>query len=281
MQLKVIHAGNFKLDGGAMFGVVPKSIWKNLNPADENNMCNWAMRCLLVEDGNQLILIDNGLGDKQNERFFSHYYLNGEHSLQKSLHAAGLDFSDITDVVLTHLHFDHCGGSVKKKSDGSGYDLVFPNATYWSHEDHWRHAMHPNVREKASFLRENFIPIEESGQLRFVGSDLKISENMRVMLANGHTEKMMCPIISYGDKTIAYMADLIPSAAHIRPNYVMAYDIRPLITMTEREQFLKEAVEKNYLLFFEHDLNTEMATVAATDHSFRVDQIFHLDDICS
>lgn len=277
MQLQSIHAGNFKLDGGAMFGVVPKTIWNKLNPADENNMCNWAMRCLLVEDGNRLILIDNGIGDKQSEKFFSHYFLNGPYTLQSSLHAAGVDFSDITDVVLTHLHFDHCGGSVKR----SGESLVpaFPRARYWSHKSHWEHALSSNPREKASFLHENFVPLQESGQLQFVGDNLQISEQISVFLVNGHTEKMMCPLIRYKEKTIAYMADLIPSAAHIPPNYVMSYDIRPLDTMRERQEFLQKAVENEWLLFFEHDLNNEMASVHLTEKGYRMDQALHLKDI--
>lgn len=277
MQLSTVHAGNFMLDGGAMFGVVPKSIWNKLNPADDNNMCNWAMRCLLVEDGDRIILIDNGIGDKQSEKFFGHYYLNGPFSLEKSLHQVGVDFKDITDVVLTHLHFDHCGGSVKR----IGEKLVptFPNARYWSHESHWKHALHSNAREKASFLHENFVPLLETGQLEYIGSDLKISENLTVFLVDGHTEKMMCPLIHYKDKTIAYMADLIPSAAHIPPNYVMAYDIRPLDTMNERQHFLEQATKNEWYLYFEHDLNIELATVQLTEKGFRMKDSLLLKDI--
>ena len=199
MRLETIHTGNFKLDGGAMFGTVPKSIWKNINPADENNMCNWAMRCLLVEDGNRLILIDNGIGEKQSEKFFGYYYLNGEHSLERSLHAAGVDYRDITDVVLTHLHFDHCGGSAKWNTSRDAYELTFPNAEYWVHEDHWNHALDSNPREKASFLKENMLPIQEFGQLRFIGDDLRISENVTALVTTGHTESMLCPKIKMGD----------------------------------------------------------------------------------
>mgnify|MGYP001949996191 CR=1 FL=1 len=254
MRIQTIHTGNFMLDGGAMFGTVPKSIWQRINPADENNMCNWAMRCLLVEDGNRLILIDTGMGEKQSEKFFGYYYLNGIHSLQKSLNDAGVDFNDITDVVLTHLHFDHCGGNVKWNTMKDGYELTFPNANYWVHPAHWEHAINPNPREKASFLTENMLPIQEAGNLKFIGNNLKISENVSGLLAQGHTESMFCPKINVNGKTLMFMADMIPSAGHIRPNYVMGYDIRPLDTMREREAFLQEAVAKDYTLFFEHDL---------------------------
>ena len=270
MNIKVIHTGNFKLDGGAMFGVVPKVIWNQLNPADENNLCNWAMRCLLVEDGNRLILIDCGIGNKQSEKFFSYYYLNGPDSLEKSLHKAGVSFDDITDVVLTHLHFDHCGGAVRWNAARDGYEPAFPNAVYWTHPGHWHHAMNSNAREKASFLHENMVPLETSGQLQFIGESLAISEHLSVFLADGHTEKMMCPLIRYGDKTIAYMADLIPSSGHIPVNFLMSYDIRPLQVMDEKEKFLREAADQQYILFFEHDLAVECATVQRTDKGVRV-----------
>jgi len=269
MNISVIDTGFFKLDGGAMFGVVPKSIWQTLNPADENNMCNWAMRCLLVEDGNRLILIDTGIGQKQNEKFFGYYYLNGEQSLEKSLHKAGVNFSDITDVLLTHLHFDHCGGAIKWNSSRDGYEPAFPKATYWSQSEHWQHALNPNMREKPSFLKENILPIQESGQLKFVDEDLKISENISVMFANGHTEKMMCPIISSGKNTIVYMADMIPSLAHIPINFLMSYDIRPLQVMDEKQTFLKTAADNNYILFFEHDNTIECATVLQTEKGIK------------
>jgi glyoxylase-like metal-dependent hydrolase (beta-lactamase superfamily II) len=270
MRLQTIHTGNFMLDGGAMFGTVPKSIWKNINPADANNMCNWAMRCLLVEDGNRLVLIDNGIGSKQSEKFFGYYYLNGENSLEKSLHTAGVDFNDITDVILTHLHFDHCGGSVKWNSMKDGYELMFPNANYWVHPRHWEHAINPNPRERASFLKENMLPIQELGHLKFIGEDLQITENISGILAQGHTESMFCPKIDLGNETLVFMADMIPSTGHIKPNYVMGYDIRPLDTMAEREAFLKEAVSENYLLFFEHDLSVECGRVEKTERSYKL-----------
>jgi glyoxylase-like metal-dependent hydrolase (beta-lactamase superfamily II) len=278
MNLKVINTGNFKLDGGAMFGVVPKIIWNKLNPADENNLCNWAMRCLLVEDGNRLILIDTGIGQKQSDKFFGYYYLNGQDSLEKSLHAAGVDFNDITDVLLTHLHFDHCGGAVKWNTARDGYEPTFSKAVYWSHQAHWNHAINPNLREKPSFLEENILPIQQSGQLKFVGEDLKISDNISVILANGHTEKMMCPKINTGSKTLVYMADMIPSTAHIPVNFLMSYDIRPLEVMAEKELFLKQAADENYVLFFEHDNAVECVTVEQTDKGVRASQKGNLSD---
>ncbi len=278
MIIETIHSGNFMLDGGAMFGTVPKSIWQRINPANENNMCNWAMRCLLVEDGDRLILIDTGMGEKQSEKFFGYYYLNGIHSLQKSLNDAGVDFNDITDVVLTHLHFDHCGGAVKWNSMKDGYELTFPKANYWVHPTHWEHAINPNPREKASFLTENMLPIQEMGQLKFIGEDLKISKNISGILAQGHTESMFCPKISIGDKTLVFMADMIPSAGHIRPNYVMGYDIRPLDTMRERAEFLKEAVAMDYTLFFEHDLNLECGKAILTDRGYKLGDAGSLSD---
>jgi glyoxylase-like metal-dependent hydrolase (beta-lactamase superfamily II) len=278
MRVQTIHTGNFMLDGGAMFGTVPKSIWKNINPADENNMCNWAMRCLLVEDGNRLVLIDNGMGEKQSDKFYGYYYLNGIHTLQKSLNDAGIDFRDITDVVLTHLHFDHCGGSVRWNTLKDGYELTFPNAKYWVHPDHWQHAINPNPREKASFLSENILPIQELGHLHFIAEDLKISENIGGILAQGHTESMFCPKIDVNGKTLVFMADMIPSSGHIKPNYVMGYDIRPLDTMREREQFLRQAIAENYTLFFEHDLTVECAKVIQNDRGFQLGEKGSLTD---
>ena len=269
MNLTTIDTGYFKLDGGAMFGVVPKVIWQKINPADENNLCNWAMRCLLVEDQNRLLLIDTGIGQKQSEKFFGYYYLNGTDNLQKSLNKAGVDFGDITDVVLTHLHFDHCGGAVSWNSSKDAYRTTFPNAVYWSHEEHWNHALNPNVREKPSFLSENIFPILESGQLQFVGDDLKITDHISVILANGHTEKMMCPKINLGNQTLVYMADMIPSLGHLPVNYVMGYDIRPLQVMEEKAAFLNEAAQNNYLLFFEHDPTIECSTIEKTERGFK------------
>ena len=278
MILKTIHTGNFMLDGGAMFGTVPKSIWQKINPANDQNMCNWAMRCLLVEDGNRLILIDNGMGEKQSEKFFGYYYLNGIHSLKKSLHDAGVDFNDITDVVLTHLHFDHCGGSVKWNTMKDNYELTFPNATYWVHESHWNHAVNPNPREKASFLKENMLPIQELGHLKFMPDNLQITDNISGILAQGHTESMFCPKISIGNQMLVFMADMIPSIGHIKPNYVMGYDIRPLETMKERELFLKKAVSDEYILFFEHDLTTECGTISVGERGYQIQNAGNLSD---
>ena len=278
MRLKTIHTGNFMLDGGAMFGTVPKSIWQKINPANDQNMCNWAMRCLLVEDGNRLILIDNGMGEKQSEKFFGYYYLNGIHSLKKSLHDAGVDFNDITDVVLTHLHFDHCGGSVKWNTMKDNYELTFPNATYWVHESHLNHAVNPNPREKASFLKENMLPIQELGHLKFMPDNLQITDNISGILAQGHTESMFCPKISIGNQMLVFMADMIPSIGHIKPNYVMGYDIRPLETMKERELFLKKAVSDEYILFFEHDLSIECGTISVGERGYQIQNAGNLSD---
>ena len=278
MKLHTIDTGFFKLDGGAMFGVVPKSIWNKLNPSDSNNMCNWAMRCLLIEDGNQLILIDNGLGNKQDDKFFSYYFLNGEDSLSNSLHKNGFSENDVTDMFLTHLHFDHCGGGVKRV--GEKLELTFPNARYWSNENHWLWATQPNAREKASFLRENILPMQESGQLKFVGEkDLSPFPQMDIFFASGHTDRMMIPKIKYKDKTICFMADLLPSSHHVPLPYVMGYDTRPLLTMQEKEAFLMEAASNNYILFLEHDPVHECCTVKQTERGIRLDQTFALKDI--
>lgn len=277
MNLYSIHTGNFKLDGGAMFGVVPKVIWNNLNPADDKNLCTWAMRCLLVEEGNRLILIDNGIGDKQDAKFMSHYYLHGDENLDKSLAAAGFHRNDITDVLLTHLHFDHCGGSIIREGD----KLVpaFKNARYWSNEEHWVWATHPNAREKASFLKENILPIRESGQLSFIQQGERFSENIDLHFVHGHTQSMMLPVISYKDRQIVFMADLLPSVAHIPIPYVMAYDMFPLTTINEKTAFLEKAVNNNYILFFEHDAHIECCTVAPTEKGIRQKDIFRLEDI--
>ncbi len=279
MKLHSIETGFLKLDGGAMFGVVPKSIWNKLNPADENNMCNWAMRCLLVETGDRLILIDNGLGEKQDEKFFSHYYLNGDDSLHKSLAKAGFSAVDITDVFLTHLHFDHCGGSVKWNADKTGYELAFPNATYWSNEKHWNMATQPNAREKASFLKENILPIKESGRLKFLKDGEELVPGFKSFFVYGHTEAMMLPVIQWNGKTLVYCADLIPSAGHIPVPYVMAYDMNPLITLEEKSKFLKEAVNGNYILFFEHDPVTECCSLQMTERGVRVKETKKVSDI--
>ena len=295
MKLYSINAGYFKLDGGAMFGVVPKSIWHKLNPADENNMCSWALRCLLIEDEGKLILIDTGMGDKQDAKFFSHYYMFGDDTLEKSLAKYGFTPDDITDVVLTHLHFDHCGGAIIK--DRENLVTTFRNATYWSNERHWNWATKPNDREKASFLKENILPIKQSEQLQFipvsknknwqvVSEDLmllnlpsKIINDLSFRLVSGHTDAMMLPQIQYKEKTIVFMADLLPSTAHLPLPYIMGYDMFPLTTLQEKKRFLQEAVEKNYILFFEHDPINECCTLQATEKGIRVREIFKLDEL--
>ncbi|REJ84784.1 MAG: MBL fold metallo-hydrolase [Bacteroidetes bacterium] len=279
MKLHTINTGYFKLDGGAMFGVVPKSIWQKLNPADDNNMCNWAMRCMLVETGDRLILIDNGIGDKQDEKFFSYYYLSGDDSLHGSLRKLGFTAEDITDVFLTHLHFDHCGGSVKWNSKRDGYETAFPNATYWSNEAHWEWATKPNAREKASFLKENIMPVQESGQLKFLKEGESLMPGFDVKFVNGHTEGMMLPVIEYKGKKVVYCADLIPSAGHIPLPYVMAYDTRPLITLHEKALFLKEVTGPNHVLFFEHDPKIECAVLEATEKGSRLKESFTLGSL--
>lgn len=278
MKLHVIDTGFFKLDGGAMFGVVPKSLWHRTNPADENNLITLAMRCLLIEDGNQLILIDNGIGTKQDEKFLSHYYLHGEESLIGSLKQAGFEPADLTDMFLTHLHFDHCGGGVVRK--GKGFDLTFSKANYWSNQEHWNWATIPNGREKASFLRENIIPIEESGHLKFVDPKSKSPFlSIDITYVSGHTDKMMIPKIRYKDKIICYMADLLPTFGHVPLPYVMGYDTRPLITMEEKKVFLNEAADKGYILFLEHDPNHECCTVKHTEKGVRLDETFPLKEV--
>jgi glyoxylase-like metal-dependent hydrolase (beta-lactamase superfamily II) len=278
MKLHVINTGFFKLDGGAMFGVVPKTIWQKTNPADEYNLCTWAMRCLLIEDGGKLILIDNGIGEKQDAKFYSHYYLHGDDSLVKSLHAAGFSENDVTDMFLTHLHFDHCGGGVKK--EGDKLSMTFSNARYWSNADHWKWATEPNPREKASFLKENILPMKESGHLHFTELDNPSPfHQFDIFYVSGHTDKMMIPKIKYKDKVICYMADLLPSTGHIPLPYVMGYDTRPLITLAEKEQFLNEAADNNYILFFEHDSVNECCTVKRIEKGVRLDQAFALHEI--
>jgi glyoxylase-like metal-dependent hydrolase (beta-lactamase superfamily II) len=276
MNLHTINTGNFKLDGGAMFGVVPKTIWNKLNPADNNNLCNWAMRCLLIEEENRLILVDTGIGNKQDEKFFGHYYLNGNNNLNKSLASLGFSQYDITDVFLTHLHFDHVGGAIIR----TGEKLIpaFPNATYWSNEQHWNWAINPNDREKASFLKENILPLQESGKLSFIHSP-SFDRNISIRFVHGHTESMMLPQIIYKERTIVFMADLLPSAAHIPLPYVMAYDMFPLTTLEEKKIFLTEAVENNYVLFFEHDAVNECCDLQLTEKGVRIKNTFKLKDL--
>lgn len=279
MNLHVINTGFFKLDGGAMFGVVPKSIWQKTNPPDENNLCSWAMRCLLIEADNKVILIDNGLGDKQDAKFFSHYYLYGEDSLLGSLNKEGFSVDDVTDMFLTHLHFDHCGGGVKM--NGSKPELTFKSAVYWSNEEHWKWATQPNLREKASFLKENILPMQELGQLEFITKKNESSpfDFMDIYYASGHTDKMMIPKIRYKNYTICFMADLLPSVGHIPLPYVMGYDTRPLITLHEKAEFLKEAADNQYVLFLEHDPIHECCTVKHTEKGIRLDRTFSLKEI--
>lgn len=280
MQIFAINTGLFKLDGGAMFGVVPKTIWQKLNPSDENNLCTWAMRCLLVKDGKKLILIDTGCGNKQDERFFKHYFLHGNDTLEKSLHNLGFSTDDITDVILTHLHFDHVGGALKWNLDKSKTELTFKNATYWSNKAHWFSASYPNPREAASFLKENFKGIEDTAQLKYIGKDADFNHpEFSFSIVSGHTESMLIPKIKYKNKTICFMADLIPSVGHISIPYIMAYDMRPLEAMKEKESFLKEALENNYVLFFEHDPTNECATLKQTEKGIRADKTFKLSEL--
>ncbi len=262
-----------------MFGVVPKAIWQKTNPADANNLCTWAMRCLLIEEGNQLILVDTGIGNKQDEKFFSHYYLHGDDTMEKSLAGLGFSTGDITDVFLTHLHFDHVGGAVLR--DGDKLKPAFSNATYWSNEKHWQWAVEPNAREKASFLKENILPIQESGQLKFVTEQENIAwqKDINISFAYCHTDAMMLPKINYKGKTVVYMADLLPSVGHLPLPYVMAYDMFPLKTLTEKQAFLEEAVSNNYILYLEHDPVNECCTLQRTEKGIRVAETFNLSDI--
>ena len=284
MKIHPLNTGNFKLDGGAMFGVVPKRIWQKTNPADSNNMCSWSMRSILIEEGDKLILVDTGMGDKQSEKFFSYYYLFGDDSLDGNLKKLGFSRDDITDVFLTHLHFDHCGGAIEK-SNSKHYQPAFKNAKFWSNERHWKWATVPNGREKASFLSENILPIQESGQLNFVP---EISEEDGIyktplgfesIIVSGHTDAQMCPIINYKGKTLVFMADLLPSVGHIPLPYVMGYDTRPLISLKEKGEFLKLAAEKDFYLFLQHDHVNEICTVKETEKGVRLDQTFNFKDI--
>ena len=281
MILYPINTGNLKLDGGAMFGVVPKVMWSKLYPCDENNLCNWIMRCLLVVDGDRKILIDTGIGTKQPEKFFANYYLNGEASLDKSLASIGFSVDDITDVILTHLHFDHCGDAIRWNADKSDYVPTFKNATYYTSRKQWEWATNPNNREKASFLKENILPIKEKGNLRLIEQDGELFPNVSVRLFYGHTDGQMIPLIRYKDSTVVFMADVLPSAAHIPLPYVMSYDTRPLITLEEKEKFLKEAAQNGYILFFEHDLYHEACTVEATEKGVRMKEAFEISKLMS
>jgi glyoxylase-like metal-dependent hydrolase (beta-lactamase superfamily II) len=279
MNLYTINTELFKLDGGAMFGVVPKTIWNKTNPADDKNLCTWAMRCLLVEDEGRLILIDTGIGDKQDAKFLSHYYLHGNDTLDASLAANGFHRDDITDVFLTHLHFDHVGGAVKR--EGDKLLPAFKNAVYWSNPQHWEWAINPNDREKASFLKENILPIQESGQLQFVAASdgVNFTKNFDIRFVYGHTDAMMLPLISYKDRKLLYMADLLPSAGHLPLPYVMAYDMFPLKTLAEKKTILTEAFENDYILYFEHDAVNECCTLQQTEKGFRLKETFTLKEI--
>ena len=284
MNLYPINAGNLKLDGGGMFGVVPKSIWQRTNPADANNMIDIATRCLLVEDGNRLILIDNGMGNKQSEKFYGYYYPWGDFNLDKSLKAHGFHRDDVTDVFMTHLHFDHCGGSIQWNKNKTGYEPAFKNAHFWSNKDHWQWATEPNRRERASFLKENILPMEDCGQLKFTtipeSNLLKNSElGFDIFFANGHTDKQMIPLINYKGKTIAFMADLLPTVGHLPIPYVMGYDTRPLLTLDEKESFLNMAAEHNFYLFLEHDAHNEIITVQKTEKVVRLKNVYTAQDI--
>jgi glyoxylase-like metal-dependent hydrolase (beta-lactamase superfamily II) len=285
MKLYPIESGNFKLDGGAMFGVVPKSLWSRTNPADANNMIDMAARCLLIEDGDKLTLVDTGMGDKQSEKFFGFYYPWGEHSIDKSLEKHGFHRDDITDIFLTHLHFDHVGGAIQWNKDRTGYEPAFKNAKFWSNKDHWKWATEPNAREKASFLPENILPMEESGKLNFL--DRKENEiytqakefDFSVLFVDGHTDKQMIPHIQYKDKTLVFMADLLPTAGHIPLPYVMGFDTRPLLTLSEKEKFLKKAADKGYYLFLEHDAHNEIITLKNTEKGVRLDKTFTFNEL--
>jgi glyoxylase-like metal-dependent hydrolase (beta-lactamase superfamily II) len=284
MKLYPINVGNFKLDGGAMFGVVPKAIWNKTNPADENNMIDIASRCLLIEDGSRLILIDTGMGTKQSDKFFNYYYRWGTHSLDGALASQGFCRDDVTDVFLTHLHFDHCGGCVQWNSDRTGYEIAFKNATFWNNEDHWQWAVNPNKRERASFLTENIMPIEASGHLKHIpvpdGDILRnTSLGFDVFFANGHTDKQMIPMISYKGKTICFMADLLPTVGHISLPFVMGYDTRPLLTLDEKDRFLKLAADQNYYLLLEHDAHNELITVKHTEKGVRLNDTYAFNNL--
>jgi glyoxylase-like metal-dependent hydrolase (beta-lactamase superfamily II) len=277
MQVHVIDAGNFKLDGGAMFGVVPKMIWSKLCPADENNLCSWKMRCLLINTGSQLILVDSGMGDKQDARWQGFYFRHGEGDLIKSIQKAGYSPNEITDVLFTHLHFDHCGGGIRWNTSKDKLELTFPNAKYWSHSLHWHSAIHPNAREKATFLKENLLPMQELGVLHFTDEfENPFGKDIELFYGDGHTEKMIMPKIKLADKTLLFIADTIPSHAHVSIPYVMGYDVRPLQTMNEKEFLLKEAVENQWTIIFDHDANYDAAFVQQTEKGFKVADLLQL-----
>lgn len=277
MTVHTIDTGLFKLDGGAMFGVVPRVIWEKLVPPDGRNLCTWAMRCLLIEDAGRLTLVDTGIGTKQDPKFFAHYDLHGEGSLQGSLEKRGVGLDDITDVFLTHLHFDHVGGAVTR--EGEKLRPTFPNATYWSNRRHWAWATVPNAREKASFLKENILPLEESGQLRFAedgGLPPAVSD---IFYADGHTDQMMLPIVPYKGHQLVFCADLLPSHAHLPLPYVMGYDTRPLLTLDEKARFLERAAAESWILVFEHDARHEACTVQRTDKGIRPAEFVRLSEL--
>lgn len=284
MKIYPIETGNFKLDGGAMFGVVPKVLWQKTNPADTNNMIDLSMRCMLIEDGDRLTLIDTGMGNKQSDKFFGYYYLFGDFTLDSSLAKYGFHRDDITDVFLTHLHFDHCGGAIQLDASKSGFEPAFKNAKYWSNQNHWNWAINPNSREKASFLKENIQPIEKSGQLNFVqlGDDNWVHNSelgFDIFLTDGHTEKQMIPIINYQGKKVVFMADLLPTTGHIPLPYVMGYDVRPLLTMDEKQLFLNKAATEDFYLFLEHDTVSELCTVQQTEKGVRLKERFKFNEI--
>ncbi|MGB7785297.1 MAG: MBL fold metallo-hydrolase [Salinimicrobium sp.] len=284
MNLYPIEAGNFKLDGGAMFGVVPKSIWNKTNPADNNNMIDMAATCLLIEEGDRLILIDTGMGDKQSEKFFGYYYQWGDDTLERSLKKHGFHPDDITDVFMTHLHFDHCGGSIRWNKDRTGYEPAFKNATFWSNKDHWEWATHPNAREKASFLKENILPMQESGQLKFMartGEPYQETSELGfgILYVDGHTDKQMIPHIKYKGKTLVFTADLLPTAGHLPLPYVMGFDTRPLLTLPEKDTFLKKAAEEDFYLFLEHDAHNEVISVQNTEKGVRLKEVYKFNEL--
>ena len=283
MKLYTVETGNFKLDGGAMFGVVPKTLWSRTNPADHNNMIDIAATSLLIEDGKKLILIDTGLGNKQSEKFFSYYYRWGNHSIDKSLKQHGFHRDDITDVFMTHLHFDHCGGSVQWNKDRTGYQPAFKNAKFWTNKEHWDWATNPNDREKASFLKENLLPMQESGQLHFLERNEQRQFckelNFEVLFVDGHTDKQMIPIIQYKGQHLVFAADLLPTAGHVPLPFVMGYDTRPLLTLKEKKIFLDEVADKNYYLFLEHDAHNEIINLKHTEKGVRHNQTLTFNEL--